>query len=127
VPEVPEFRFADSPPDRPGAFSIRLPRKLEGTSELMRAYAEHARFPGWFGHNWDALYDSLKSFNDVEQRYIDIIHDDMPLLSPREFAIYIDTLTDVCKFWASRSDHKLTVAFPASERDRILDHLRTIA
>jgi RNAse (barnase) inhibitor barstar len=37
---------------------IRLPQQV-AQEQLLKAMAQALDFPDWFGHNWDALWDSL--------------------------------------------------------------------
>ena len=49
---------AQPPSDRVLDLHIDL-AGCEGKAELLRRVANALRFPDWFGHNWDALADSL--------------------------------------------------------------------
>jgi len=48
-----------------GFFILRLDgASVADKRELLAALAEGLRFPGYFGHNWDALLDCLRSLPD---------------------------------------------------------------
>ncbi len=38
-------------------------RAVTGRSELFAQFAAGLRFPGWFGHNWDAFADCLRDLS----------------------------------------------------------------
>lgn len=47
-----------------GGVVVRLDgREMQTERELFRVFARELRFPGYFGHNWDALIDCLKDFH----------------------------------------------------------------
>jgi len=49
----------------PGFFTARLDgAEIKNERELLAALAAALRFPAYFGHNWDALLDCLRSLPD---------------------------------------------------------------
>jgi RNAse (barnase) inhibitor barstar len=126
------FNFVTHPPALASAkdFLARIPPGIHDTRLLFRAYQEAARFPSYFGGNWDALLDCLQDFSWVDQRRIVIAHDDLPLVHQEDQArMLLDVLASAVKAWqkvaqrpallfAEESpryvEHELLVAFPVS-------------
>ncbi|MEI7482451.1 MAG: barstar family protein [Elusimicrobiota bacterium] len=48
-----------------GYFTLRLDgTKIKNKADLLAALASGLKFPAYFGHNWDALLDCLRSLPD---------------------------------------------------------------
>ncbi len=51
-----------------GFYTVRLDgAAVKGKAELLSALAAGLKFPAYFGHNWDALLDCLRSLPDFIQ------------------------------------------------------------
>ena len=92
----------------------------ESTSELLGGLARKLAFPGYFGHNWDALDECMNDFHWIDGKRIAIVHHRLPRTdSPRELRIYLEILIDSVKHWKKSGEHELVAAFPATARDQI--------
>jgi len=87
----------------PGFFTVRLDGgKLSGKEELLSALAAGLRFPAYFGHNWDALLDCLRSLPEFLRAagYAVIIERSGRLLadSPDEMKAFRGAVNDAAAF-----------------------------
>ena len=83
------------------------------------ARKQYLNLPGYFGLNWDALYDCLRDFHWIEQHKIVIIHDQFPLLKQSDAAMYLSVLHDTVLDWKSGEEHSLEVIFDAHDHENI--------
>jgi len=117
----------------PGESTLRVtvPAGLTSPTDLLRILAVGLRFPSYFGHNWDALFDCLCDFTWLNERRIVIIHEDVPSLPPPHTDVYLKVLRDAVDSWQPEHDpHSLEVAFPDSvisswESDGSTSHEKT--
>ncbi len=100
------------------AFIGELP-EVSGYENLLQAYYEVFELPGYFGFNWDALYDCLTDFHWLDQQSITIVHSSLPDLPTAEQKIYLDILADACVNWEIDHANRLTVVFPENTYNRI--------
>lgn len=83
-----------------GEFVVRLRSCINTKEELFEEFAESANFPGYFGHNWDALFDCLLDFSWENSHVVVIVHEDLPLKNnPDELGIYLKILRDAVEDW----------------------------
>jgi RNAse (barnase) inhibitor barstar len=95
-------------------FVIQIPKKIDNKANLLLHYAKEGRFPIYFGHNWDALYDCLCDFSWIKQKEIIIYHQDVPLQSDEEeLKMYLHILADAELKWKDNPNHTIKVIFPA--------------
>jgi RNAse (barnase) inhibitor barstar len=97
--DVSEFKDDD-------ALVARVDAGVGTKQRLLRLLAEQLAFPGYFGFNWDALYDCLSELPGP----VVILHEDLPLRTAAERRIYLGVLRDAAD---------LTAVFPAACRRQI--------
>ena len=78
-------------------------RQVASKSTFLLACAHAMRFPSHFGHNWDALADSLRdlSWAPTTRGYV-LLYDDAGRLaeaSPADMAIALDILRSAVQSW----------------------------
>lgn len=119
VPPLPlPFTFVDDPaalPVEAGVVEARIAVGEAGHKKaLLEALALALRFPGYFGHNWDALEECLRDLSWIEARRVRIVHTVTP-----PFAAYVAVLRAACEAWGEGDPHQLEVVFPSVERRRV--------
>ncbi|MFN3186596.1 MAG: barstar family protein [Nannocystaceae bacterium] len=97
-------------------FVVRLPRGLSTKAELLTALSESLRLPGYFGFNWDALFDCLLDMHWVDARQVVLAHADVPRLPQAELRAYLEVLVDAIGSWKPDEERVLRVSFPACAR-----------
>ncbi|KWA11575.1 hypothetical protein WT37_21165 [Burkholderia territorii] len=75
--------------------------------------------PGYFGFNWNALFDCLRDFHWISERTVVIVHDELPELEPSEMKTYFEVLRDAVTDWKVGEAHSLQVVFDERDRARI--------
>lgn len=98
-------------------FYAHLPRELHGSESLLEALYHLLWFPGYFGFNWNALYDCLRDFSWISCHLIVLAHEDLPAMSEGDLRIYLEVLRDAVLDWKPGESHRLEVIF--HERDRV--------
>ena len=101
------------------AFVARISVRIETSKQLFEHLDSTLNLPGYFGLNWDALYDCLRDFHWIEQHKIVIIHDQFPLLKQSDAAMYLSVLHDAVLDWKSGEEHSLEVIFDAHDHENI--------
>ncbi len=80
-------------------------------SQLLVSCQKVFSLPPTFGHNWDALADSLEDFAGQPARgcVVELRHGGtFAGSSPHEFAIALEILASACVYWAAK--HKIFLA-----------------
>lgn len=100
----------------PDVLLVRVPLSA-GKEELLRNLADALQFPGWFGMNWDALYDCLRDLGWIPQRRIILVH---PPLSPgmpeADLRTYLEVLRHTIEDWERRRPRReLGAAFEPAD------------
>ena len=83
-------------------------------SALLAWYATALNFPGYFGHNWDALEECLRDLAWLPPGRILIHHRDLPLQGKGQLAecrSYLALLANTVHHWRSAAGRELVVAF----------------
>lgn len=121
------------------AFIISIPSNLASKSELLDVFAREARFPDYFGRNWDALQDCIRDLSWLESRTMIVMHSDLPLHgNPQDCAIYLSILRTalVERTVDSRRttiepppqwpyvEHELRVVFPLAMKPFVISYIR---
>lgn len=105
------------------AFMVRLPAGIKNRDHLLTLLYGLLMLPGYFGFNWDALYDCLRDYNWLDKRLIVISHEELPSLDKQDLKVYLEILADSCLDWKPDEEHRLEVVFPKSLRVEILSLL----
>ncbi len=88
------------------ARQLRLRVELSGCADkdtLLTRLALDLRFPGWFGHNWDALADCLTDLSWLPAGDIELTLANPATLQaadPEVWATLLGILNDTATFWA---------------------------
>ena len=101
------------------AFVARIAGNIQSTQQLFELFYRLLALPGYFGFNWNALFDCLRDFHWVNEKNIVIIHDDLPELDALEMRIYLEVLSDAIVDWKPGEEHSLKVVFNDKDRTRI--------
>jgi hypothetical protein len=109
-PPLP-FRLVDRPDEFRDASMhiVRLPRGVRSKAKLLAILADKLRFPGYFGHNWDALEECLRDLSWLApDRQIALVHADLPFGAGGEHRLtYLDILAA-----AAQANPRLVVVLP---------------
>ncbi len=97
-----------------------IPSGLTDEQALFEVYYEQLDFPGWFGFNWDALSDLLRSLSWLEPCTVVVRHRDLPQLPADDLRIYLDVLDYCVENWSPNEPYALRVRFPERFRERVL-------
>lgn len=72
---------------------VRLPGRYPRKHDLFRALARGLNFPGYFGHNWDALEECLCDLSWLKAPDgIALVHEQLPLADGRDRHMYLAIL-----------------------------------
>lgn len=112
------FNFFSAEPsyDAAEVFYVRIDPAICTSEELLKALYYLLWFPGYFGFNWDALYDCLRDLEWVPQRKVVLVHSALPKLPESELRIYLEVLRDAALSWEGDGAHDLEVFFSIDER-----------
>lgn len=105
-------------------------RRCQTKGELLAHLAEQLRFPSHFGHNWDALYDSLSDLDPRPKDQIVILVDDADALvedEPNQLATALNLLSDAAGTRDETSPElglKFVFRVPGGEKSRLLKAAR---
>ena len=99
------YRIAGAPP----AVSSKILRlnipAVRGKAELMDAFARTANLPAWFGHNWDALEESLLDLDAARGDGVLVLLLEITTLARRDADAWhtlLVLLGDVAEEWERR-------------------------
>ena len=106
------------------SFIAQVPKGISNVNDLLSAFFDILNLPGYFGFNWNALYDCLCDFHWIDQHKITIIHEDLPALSQEDLTIYLEILQDAVNDWKPGESHQLTVVFPKSYQEAVENTLK---
>ncbi|WP_176844583.1 barstar family protein [Mucilaginibacter sp. P25] len=109
-----------------GEFIAHLPA-VEGEGKLLKELSAVLKFPGYFGLNWNAVYDCLCDFHWIEKKGVVLVHRVMPILTEEKLKAYIEVLLDATKSWGIDEAHYFKVIFPIKSMpflERILTDLK---
>jgi RNAse (barnase) inhibitor barstar len=109
-PPLP-FRLVEQPAEFCDAALqvVRLPRGIRSKAKLLAILADKLRFPGYFGHNWDALEECLRDLSWLDgERPIALVHPDLPFGNGSDHRLtYLDILAS-----AAQANPRLVVVLP---------------
>lgn len=112
------FKFFD---DLPGcgvadSFCVRIDPGIGLSDELLKALYYQLWFPGYFGFNWDALYDCLRDLEWIKNYKVVLVHEVLPAIPERDLRIYLEVLRDSVLDWVGDARHELEVVFSVSDK-----------
>jgi RNAse (barnase) inhibitor barstar len=119
MPETSYFVFAEAVESIPNDHVAYLRGTIGTKQELLNALANALSFPEYFGHNWDALLDSLRDLSWLPARRIVIQHEFLPALKDGELRTYLEVLIDAIEHWRALSKRELLAVFPPDARERV--------
>jgi RNAse (barnase) inhibitor barstar len=116
-----EFFVVRPPSDEfQGAAIATIGMAVEGKHDLLRSLAQQLAFPSYFGHNWDALEESLQDLLPNQGREVVLVHETVPeQMTTEDLKSYLRVLQRVMKHRTSEHEPTLRVLFHEKERARI--------
>ncbi|WP_083489930.1 barstar family protein [Stenotrophomonas ginsengisoli] len=119
------FHFLDGDPVYNSAevFYVRIDPEISSSDELLRAFYYSLWLPGYFGFNWDALYDCLRDLEWIPQRKVVLVHRGLPKIPQGELKIYLEVLRDAALSWEGENAHDIEVFFDASDQSTVEENL----
>lgn len=111
-------------------YVARLKQVIDNKKTLLEDLASELMFPDYFGHNWDALWDSIRYLDEIKAHNVILIHEKTPRLSEKDMLIYIKLLHDAVIDWKHPRHedlHNLIVVFPPDDVELIKGYLEMIA
>ena len=123
------FIFADDPRGHvaPAGAKVARIQSVRSKKGLLDALARGLGLPATFGHNWDALEESLREFSWAHgAKSIAIVHEEVPEIGAEDLQTYLDILAEGIA--ALRAAHDsvpdVQAVFPARAKSRIEQLLR---
>lgn len=112
------FTFVETTPsyDSAEVFYVLIDPSIQATEELIRTLYYLLWLPGYFGYNWDALYDCLRDLSWVPCHKIVLVHESLPELPRDDLKIYLEILRDSVLDWIGDDGHELEVVFKEVDR-----------
>ncbi|MDU8606379.1 barstar family protein [Pseudomonas amygdali] len=112
------FIFVETPPsyDTAKVFYVRIDPAIRIKEELIRSLYYLLWLPGYFGFNWDALYDCLRDLSWVPCHKIVIVHKSLPGLPRDDLKVYLEILRDSVLDWVGDNGHEIEVVFTDIDR-----------
>lgn len=92
-------------------------RNVQRKEQLMNAIATALDLPGHFGHNWDALEESLTDLDGIDAQGYLLLYDHIDGLAsahPDQFETLLEILKDAVKSW--RDDDTAMIVVLAGEK-----------
>lgn len=107
------FTFTENSPsyDASSVFYARIDPETSLADELLRSLYYILWFPGYFGFNWDALYDCLRDLSWIPCKKVVLVHESLPKLNDEDLRVYLEVLRDSVLDWHPGEDHVLEVNF----------------
>lgn len=112
------FRFYEScdAPAETGDADLHValvPAGLRSTRELLAAVGEALAFPWYYGVNFDAFWDCVRTLDGIEARRVALVHRDLPALPGGDLTVYFELLRDAVLYWDNpTASHRFEVWFP---------------
>ncbi len=104
-----------------------VPKDIGNKEKLFDILEKSLKFPDYFGHNWDALWDLFNDLNWIDNKDIVLVHSDLPLKDDvKNLEIYLEILIEASKNWEEREEHKLTIFFPLNLKQEIEKIIKNI-
>lgn len=102
--------------DSAEVFYVLIDPSIQATEGLIRSLYYLLWLPGYFGYNWDALYDCLRDLSWVPCHKIVLVHESLPELPGDDLKIYLEILRDSVLDWIGDDGHELEVVFKEVDR-----------
>ncbi|HEK1688670.1 TPA: barstar family protein, partial [Pseudomonas putida] len=102
---------------------VRIDPSIGNAEELIRALYYLLWLPGYFGFNWDALYDCLRDLSWIPYHKIVLVHVTLPELPREELQVYLEILRDAVLDWVGDEGHEIEVVFREIDRFTVEDLL----
>ncbi|MCX8254607.1 hypothetical protein RHAL1_03723 [Beijerinckiaceae bacterium RH AL1] len=115
------FKYYDRP--EPSRMAVHLPRLIGSKQQLFQVYYEYLLLPGYFGFNWDALYDVLTDLQWIKLQSVMIYHEAIPQISDEDEALYMRLLDDSLRFWRARDERRLLISFNKTDQQKVEQYL----
>jgi hypothetical protein len=118
VPVPPHFQFDST---SPASATVTIDASLRTKADLLSTLARALHFPDSFGHNWDALVDSLSDLSFHAGTEASIDHASLPSLPSADLSTYLRCLADALDRLHSREVEcsGLRVTFRAADKPRL--------
>ena len=100
-------------------FLARIDPNIADTDELLRSLYYLLWFPGYFGFNWNALYDCLRDLDWISENKVMIVHESLPDIPDSDLRIYLEVLKDCILDWVNDEKHQLEVYFNEKDQGEI--------
>lgn len=121
IKKLTPFEFVDGVVsyDTSEVFCVRVDPGIAVTSELLKALYYLLWFPGYFGFNWNALYDCLRDLEWIPMKRVAVIHGVLPNIPDADLKIYLEILRDSIVELKANNRTNLEIVFPESARERV--------
>ncbi|HAB24037.1 MAG: barstar family protein [Pantoea sp.] len=115
------FKFANKTVCYNGGevFVARVDPTIADTDELLRSLYYLLWFPGYFGLNWNTLYDCLRNLDWISEKKVMIVHESLPSIPDADLCIYLEVLKDSVLDWVNDEGHQLEVVFHEKDKETI--------
>jgi len=115
------FKFANKTVCYNGGevFVARVDPTIADTDELLRSLYYLLWFPGYFGLNWNSLYDYLRNLDWISEKKVMIVHESLPSIPDADLCIYLEVLKDSVLDWVNDEGHQLEVVFHEKDKETI--------
>jgi RNAse (barnase) inhibitor barstar len=112
------FTFVEITPsyDSAKVFYVRIDPSIQAAEELIRSLYDLLWLPGYFGYNWDALYDCLRDLSWMPCHKVVLVHESLPELPRDDLKIYLEILRDSVLDWIGDDGRELEVVFKEVDR-----------
>jgi RNAse (barnase) inhibitor barstar len=93
-----------------GEHVILIDRELRSKEDLLQELAEKARFPSYFGKNWDALYDCLNDLSWIEGSKLVLVQaSSLDYLSDHDIRTYLSILKEAARRRAETDEKQFRI------------------
>ena len=118
------FTFRPLEFDTSEVFYARLCPEIHKSEQLLQALYQLLWLPGYFGFNWNALYDCLTDFSWIREKRVVLEHARLPDIPEAELKIYLEVLRDAVVDWKEEDAHCFEVVFNGHDRERVVEMLQ---
>lgn len=104
-----------------------VPAGVKTARELCVVLGEGLAFPPYYGANFDAFWDSVRTLEGIDEKRVVILHEDFPALPRPDARSYVALLRDTVLFWRRRAQsHSVEAWFPLPARGKVRAILRSL-